>query len=834
MLLSKVRTTIPSKINLLSIMFLLLLFAASASATPIVQLKLLIITTGSAEQDQGLDLIDDMLDEMGVPYDVLDATQTTLTTDLLVTNSQGNYNGIILTDSSLYNWGSGSVNGSAFTLDEWKILHAYERDYQVRESVLSGYPMSGEYFRVTYDLDYGMDMTSMSAGFSFTGVWQLANNNDIFEYVNKTNNLQITDYTIATHPNFDPDGPVVTPLLTDKTSGKIMISTLVYADGRQVLFSSITNAKYLLYSQVLNYEFLNFATQGVFIGSRYIYLAAHIDDVFIHDELWNPATNTTTGEKRYRNSAHDIDNIVRENSKFMDQYTNLKNFKLDLAFNGVGAAQASPSPVSLISTTALSINSVDQDSNQTGGNKINVGTSSSMREHGLLQFELPDEISNNAAIATLKLTTKKVKGGTEESTGSICLMIETWTNEATWNARNAANAWLSSGGSFDPNYCIVYTVNRNRINLNITSLINHWRTTNLPTFDLLIMADSGTLIKVFTSEEKKESKHPNLKISFAANEPLTDAIVTNRNEFRFLNHTFTHRDMYKSSGATYDIAFQEINDNIEVWQRLGFPEFTTATQTLVTGNNSGLEDSEGSNQASSIFVDYPEGHNPALFDSMMDLGIRYMASDISRPNQDIPSYVPETDILLLPRYPTSLFYNVTTPEELTDEYNYIFYERHIDAGDNPCTISGAICQPRNYSEILAAEAQTTFRHMLTFRPWPHYFHATNLHDYGNGDTLQYDWLYAVTDYFNQLLNLPIINMDYYSIGVMVEEKLAAQKANLRGTWDRNNNTVSLIADDAIKGRITGIAGGDFYGGQHLITTDIDNLGRTFIVDQANE
>ena len=163
---------------MISIMFLLYLFAASASATPIVQLKLLVITTGSAEQDQGLDLIDDMLDEMGVPYDVLDATQTTLTTDLLVTNSQGNYNGIILTDSSLYNWGTGSVNGSAFTLAEWKILHAYERDYQVRESVLSGYPMSGEYFRVTYDLDYGMDMTSMSAGFAFTGVWQLTNNND--------------------------------------------------------------------------------------------------------------------------------------------------------------------------------------------------------------------------------------------------------------------------------------------------------------------------------------------------------------------------------------------------------------------------------------------------------------------------------------------------------------------------------------------------------------------------------------------------------------------------------------------------------------------------------
>jgi len=823
---------IPSKINVLSIIFLLCLFVASVSATPIVQLKLLVITTGTAEQDQGLDLIDDMLDEMGVPYDILDATKTTLTTDLLVTNNQGNYNGIILTDSSLYNWGS--VNGSAFTLNEWKMLHAYERDYQVRESVLSGYPMSGDYYRATYDLDYGMDMTSIEGGSSFNGVWQLTNNNDIFEYVNKANSLPITDYTIVAHPSLDPNGPVVTPLLIDKQSGKAMVSKLDYADGREVLFSSISNAWYLLYSQVLNYEFLNFATQGVFIGSRHIYLAAHIDDVLIHDELWSSETNTTTEDKRYRNSAHDIKNIVIANNNFTNQYKNLNDFKLDLAFNGVGAAQASPDPVSLTSMIELSINSLDQNSNLTDGNKINIGTSSSMQERGLLQFELPNEITNFAAAATLKLTTKKVVGGTEQSNGNICLMTETWSNEATWIARNNSNNWLSSGGSFDADNCIAYTVNRNRINLNITSLINHWKTTNLPTFDLIIMADSGSQFKVFNSDAKRTSKHPNLIISFATSEPLTDAIVTNKNEFRFLNHTFSHRDMYKSSGATYDIAFKEINDNIGVWQRLGFPEFTTATKVLVTGNHSGLEDSEGSNQTSSIFVDYPEGRNLELFDSMMDLGIRYMASDTSRPNQDTPSYVPETNILLLPRYPTSLFYNVTTPAELTDEYNYIFYERHIDAGNNPCTITGAICQPRSYSEILAAEAETTFRHMLSFRPWPHYFHTTNLRDYGNGDSLQYDWLYAVTDYFNQLLNLPIINMDYYSIGVMVEEQLAAKKANLRGTWDRNNNTVTLIADDTIKGRVTGIVGGSLYGGQLLITTDIDTHGRTFIVDQANE
>ena len=43
-------------------------------------------------------------------------------------------------------------------------------------------------------------------------------------------------------------------------------------------------------------------------------------------------------------------------------------------------------------------------------------------------------------------------------------------------------------------------------------------------------------------------------------------------------------------------------------------------------------------------------------------------------------------MILLPRYPTSMFYNATTPAELQDEYNYIFYERYVNAGQNPCAI----------------------------------------------------------------------------------------------------------------------------------------------------
>lgn len=660
MLLNKLNSKLRAKFSFIAcslITFTLLAFSNASIAVPIVELKVLVISTGTAEQDQGLDLIDDMLDEIGVPYDVLDASKTDLTQATLVTNNKGNYNGIILTDSFLYYTGTGNYKNSAMSLEEWKILHTYERDYGVRESVLSGFPASGAYFKINYDLDYGMDATTMEAGYSFNGAWQLPKGDkEIFEYVNRTSNLPITDYTLAVHPSNAPDGPVVTPLLVDSASGKALVSKLVYSDGREVLLSTITNAWYLMYSQVLNYEFLNFATQGVFLGSRKIYLAAHVDDLFISDEIWDPKKNTTDANKTYRTTRNDIKNLVVAKERFAARYPNLADFKLDMVFNGGGAEKG--------------------------------------------------------------------------------------------------------------------------------------------------------------------------------RDPLTNSVIAKKNNFRFINHTLTHRDMYKSSGATYDIAYDEIYDNLVVWQELGLPDYATASKVLVTGNHSGLEDTESSNTTSSFFIHYPEGTNYDLMSAMDDLGIRYMASDASRPNQNVEAYVPNTNILLLPRYPTSVFYNVTKPAELTDEYNYIFHERYLEMNQNPCYIAGAICTPRTYEEILAAEADTAVRHMLTFRPWPHYFHASNLRDYGNGATLQYDWLYAIAEQLEALIDLPVINMDYYSIGVMTEQKLAAKKANVRGLWNRDLNTITIRADKPVTTSITGAVGGDIYGGQKILKTAIGTFNQVIDVDRA--
>ncbi|RJX75157.1 hypothetical protein DZ860_00260 [Vibrio sinensis] len=798
------------------------------------------ISSGTSEQDLGLDLIDDMLDEMGVPYDVLNASEETLTQERLVTDGKGNYNGIILTDASLYYTGPGNYLASAFSLDEWKILHQYEIDFEVRESVLSGYPVSGAYYKINYDLDYGMDLDTIEANSSFSANWQIpAEDKEIYEYVNRQGAFVVNDYSRMVHPLNDPEGPTVTPLLTESESGKALISVIEYPDGREVLLSTITNAWYLIHSQVLAYEFLNYATQGVFIGSRKVYLAAHIDDIFIENYIWDPVLNQTTGDIRYRTTAQDIENLVTVNNQFIANNPNISDFKLDFVFNGEGAAAAPPEPVSLISAQDTYINSL-APTNIYGSQKSAYAYKSRLqKERTLFFFDLPSNIDNLASQAILTLTTKDIPNmtSTRDPKGTICLVTQEWDESASWLSSMENVLWSRSGGRFNRQSCVPYQESNDLITVDITSIVNLWQNGDRDNLGLIMRAKRRNYnrVQVHTREADNANYHPQLSIVYQQEaEPLTDTVVANKDEFRFLNHTLSHRDMYTSSGATYDIAYEEINENLKVWQRLGFPDFAHASKSLVTGNHSGLEDAESSDDTypPPEITPYPEGLNFELVYAMQALNIEYIASDSSRVNQDYEHFIQGTNIMLLPRYPTALFYNATTPTELTDEYNYIFYERYIENGEDPCFIAGAICQPRSYEEILAAEAEITLRHMLTYKSWPHYFHAANLRDYGDGATLQYDWLEVVAEKYNSVLNLPIINLDYSTIGEMSKEKLLAKEANVRGFWNRDNNTITLIADEPTTARVTGVTSDDNYGGQYILRTVIDQNGEVLEVNRS--
>lgn len=686
--------------SLLAIASVIFVVPASAQTIPgaTLDVQVLVVSTGTPQQDDGLRLMSELLTELDVPHDVLDARNdviyrggnfsnaapATLTQGLLFSGTRGFYNGVILTNAELY-----TGSGSGFALEEWQTLHAYERAFGVRQAVISGWPAVNP----ALDLNYGLscDDTPVTRLAPAQARWRApAGGFEIFEYINTANPLPVTDYALTCAAAGTE--PAVQPLLAvDGDPSQTLISVLRYSDGREVLMSTVANAWFLVHSQLLAYEFLNFATKGVFIGARQVHFNIHLDDLFLDDEMWDPVNNVTDGTRfGYRMSAADVTNTVRSQSAFRSRHPTAKSLKLDFAFNGFGAdLRAAGQP-----------------------------------------------------------------------------------------------SWFSGNDDDD------------------RSDDDDWRDTTGPV------------------------------------DPLTAAIVANRSQFRFLNHTFTHMNLDVSTPeATYPTIVDEIRDNREVWLTLGLPDYLSNVFTLVTGQHSGLAN-YGDPSTTADDVVYPQGANVNLLNAARDTGVRYLAGDPSRPNQNVEGYVPGYDLILLPRWPTSLFYNVIDPVQWTDEYNWVFHERHLAAGEDPCTLPGAICQPRTYQEILTAEADTTLRNLLSYKRWPYYMHQSNLAIYrrcssGACPTLLFDWMESVVTQYEKYVKLPLKSMPYHEIGRLTTERLKARGATIRATWNPSTNTITFLSNKSVRIQTTGLYGGTLYGGQVQREIPLTaNRSTTYIVDRA--
>jgi hypothetical protein len=294
----------------------------------------------------------------------------------------------------------------------------------------------------------------------------------------------------------------------------------------------------------------------------------------------------------------------------------------------------------------------------------------------------------------------------------------------------------------------------------------------------------------------------------------------------------------------------EILRNRVVWGLLGLPERSENNRVLVSGAHSGLKDRNCTDnptlhrnmfnvQSDDTAFD-AGGANPLFLKAAAFAGVAYLAADSSQVAQNVERYIAQyedgsqTDRLMLPRWPTNIFYNVTNPVQLEDEYNYIYHGRFIETGQNPCEMAGGLCFPRSYAEILAMEGDVAVRHMLTFNKWPHFFHQSNLAKYDeSGNTLQFDWLNVVFREYERLFTLPVKNFPYYLIGDHTAARLDLKSATVHAKWDRTTNEVTLLANKAIpRLHVTGISGGELYGGQFVGEVAVDDRPKAFPVHRA--
>lgn len=264
---------------------------------------------------------------------------------------------------------------------------------------------------------------------------------------------------------------------------------------------------------------------------------------------------------------------------------------------------------------------------------------------------------------------------------------------------------------------------------------------------------------------------------------LTPAVKSNQGQFAWVSHTYDHTNL---DTVDYATAVSEITQNNQMATSLGLTHFTTGS--MVTPDISGLT-------------------NPQYLQAAVDQGIRYVVTDTSRPGYANPApnvgiYNPlQPSLLMLPRRPNNLFYNVSTPQEWAAEYN--------------CLYQSFWGRDLSYQEILDQESQTLAIYMLKGDLDPWMFHQSNLRAYDGTHTLLGDLLGLTLQKYQQWYNLPIVSPTMDQLG----QTVAARMQYLSGgvTASISGLTITLRAQRAARVPVTGLftLGAQSYGGQYV-------------------
>jgi hypothetical protein len=266
-------------------------------------------------------------------------------------------------------------------------------------------------------------------------------------------------------------------------------------------------------------------------------------------------------------------------------------------------------------------------------------------------------------------------------------------------------------------------------------------------------------------------------------DPLTAAFLQRKGRFDWINHTWSHENL---DAATLALLKSEIQLNVD-WARRN--RVSIGRDELVTGEHSGLA-------------------NPSLAQALSETGIGWIAADASRQ----PDQYSIGSARTVPRWPTNVFYNVSTRSDELDEYNYIYLPPEHGGSCQNTPVTTCRTTPITWDEYVEVEAGIMLQHVLANDPRPHFFHQSNLAH----DGILYDVAGRVVDRYRQYVSAALNQPAFSAVGTTLRR---------RGRWERTlaagqvsgwilDGRLSVQAAAATDVPLTGTTVGGAYGGQN--------------------
>jgi hypothetical protein len=277
---------------------------------------------------------------------------------------------------------------------------------------------------------------------------------------------------------------------------------------------------------------------------------------------------------------------------------------------------------------------------------------------------------------------------------------------------------------------------------------------------------------------------------------LVDEVRRHQAAFGWVSHTWDHRTL---DDIPYDEGVMQVVRNEEFAELFGFTHFHS--DSLVQSDVSGLGNGE-------------------FLRAAADIGIRFLVADTSQPAWAVTTgtesfsspFAPQ--IVIVPRRPTGLFCNVTTPQEWVSAYNHYY-------GSDGVWARGE--QDWTYDEILDRESEVFLRYLLRWDAYPLMFHQANLRAYDGQHSLLTDLLDAVLTKYTALSRVPVRSLMLHDLGAELMARREWSRADVRATLD-SRGALTVVSPVAVTVPVTGVSDGartEVYGTERITYVDLE-------------
>ncbi len=802
---------------------------ALASATQRIDLKVLVL--GTSATDPNLLSWQTALQREGVPYETIitspkhtPITAATLSDTMSNGTQEAKYQAVIVSVGQLPECTSTCV--STLSPSEWTAIEEYEQTFNVRQ-------ITGDVFP---GASYGMNSPGTSGPLDGTMGTLTSEGNTIFPYLKGPVKMDVGTYGYEASPlATQVAGASFVSLLSGPESSSL-VGIYTHSNGVQEMVETFNENQYQLQAELLRHGALNWVTRGVYFGDQRNYYEADIDDNFLFDDSWDTITHTTNYNPE--EAIREVPSDVEYAAKWSEEH----KFRIDMLFNGGGSVAYAEDHKTTVGGSGGSTGETTSGGGSTTGEdplltafqkyKSSFGWISHTWDHPNIDINCATQSYIESEFNENNSWAQKTLGLTESTEPKSAYGNDNPSVIITGEHSGLANLLPGNPGVVDP-----------------------------PDLDTAEGAETGGTLPAgkyvyavtddFVSGGGQSSPTESAPVTVTGSAgavTLQWAAVCHAAEFKI------YRELEGSNAwkliATVPAPTQAppnswfgnpVNSKNEIIKT----EVTNGGALEQTFTDAGLEGTASAGPpATNEAVESPYPQNPFFIPALEGVGIKYFGSDASKayPNPTIagsttPAYPAGSSFIdgparAIPRYPTNIYYNVSTEAQEIDEYNTLYTS--VEKGGKCVASPTNTCEEKlaDFAEIVNDVDTNMFQHLMGNDPRPHYYHQPNLMGTppagpprttqppetspSVGEGLFYSVMNPMLEEYNEYFNVPIEQLTMAQIGELLAEQEAWSKANtgqVSGYIEGGTVTVQNSGTEAVNTPLTGVpAVGKVYGG----------------------